>query len=96
MLVHLKILVYTWEILELRVNTVIHTTHNPRHNSVVQKFPDELQATDIRGDKECRNVRSHGVAGHRAYNNAITDSQTSQYFSYRATACPNGYRLKVV
>jgi hypothetical protein len=85
-----------WEILEPRVNTVIYTTHNPRHKSVVQKFQDELQATDIRDDKECRNVRRHGVAGQRAYINVITDTQTSQYFSYRATSYPNGYRLKVV
>jgi hypothetical protein len=85
-----------WEVLELHVNTAIHTTYNPRRNSMVQKFPDELQATDIRGGKECRNVRSHGVAGHRAYINVIADTQTSQYFSYKATAYPNGYRLKVV
>jgi hypothetical protein len=65
---------------------------------VAQHLPDELQDMGIRGDKECRNINIHGVAGHRAYTsiNANTDTQTSQYFSYRVTEYPNGYSLKVV
>jgi hypothetical protein len=76
---YLKILEYMWEIFGLRANAVLHTTHNPKHKSVVQNITDGLQATDKKGNKECRDVRSHEVAGHRAYN-AITDTQTSQYF----------------
>lgn len=66
---------------------------------MVQKFPDKLQAADIRvkGDQIYRIVRSHEDAGHRAYVNAITDNQTRQYFSLtEPQRVFNGYRLKAV